>query len=291
MPAPGPQNVGGALGAPPVLPRLVALDLDGTLLTSDKRVTPRARTAVAELSRRGIVVVLCTGRPARSACAFAEALTLPHPFLCYNGAAVYHPADGSVRVRHALPAELAREVLRRLRAGAPGLLAGLETAHGWFLDEELHALRVSEARLGREPPTGVGPVEGFADRGAIKVFARHAELDAPALADLLGDLDAYRTWSSRRLLEVMHPGVNKADALAEMCRELGIARAQVAAFGDQHNDAELLAWAGTGVAMANAAPEARAVADVIAPSNDEDGVAQVLEAWLDGSVAPAEGHG
>ena len=262
------------------LPGLVALDLDGTLLTSDKRVGPRARASILRLTQRGVTVVLCTGRPPRSAARFAAELALPHPFVCYNGAAVYDPGSGAVSVRHVLDAPAALEVLERLRGAAPGVLAGLETPTGWYLDAALAALRGSEARLGREPPTAVGPVESFVADGAIKLFFRHAELDAAALAEPLVGLNVYRTWSSRRLLEVMHPGVNKREALVSLCQGLGIERGRVAAFGDQHNDAEMLAWAGVGVAVANASPTARAAAARCTASNDEDGVALVLEAWL-----------
>ena len=79
----------------------------------------------------------------------------------------------------------------------------------------------------------------------------------------------------------MHPAVNKRDALERLCQQLGLDRHQVAAFGDERNDREMLAWAGIGVAMANGSPETRAIADLVTASNDEDGVASVLEGWLD----------
>jgi hypothetical protein len=264
-------------------PRLVAVDLDGTLLTSDRRVTTRTRAALAALGRANVHVVITTGRPPRSARHIARELGLQHPFICYNGAAVFDPALGTVRVRHHLPEAPAREALVRLRRDRPGMMAGLETEGGWYLDDALHALRFSEARLGTEEPDGVGPVERFLDRRPIKLFARHPDLDAVALGEPLADLPLYRTWSSHRLLELLHPEVNKQAALAELAAERGITREQVAAFGDQRNDIEMLAWAGTGVAMANACPEARAAADQVTDGNDEEGVARVLEAWLAGT--------
>ncbi|MEJ2287026.1 MAG: HAD-IIB family hydrolase, partial [Deinococcales bacterium] len=148
------------------LPRLVALDLDGTLLTNDKRLTPRARAAVRALDARGVHVVVCTGRPPRSAVAYAEELGLHHPFVCFNGAALYDPKRRAVRVRHHLDAEVARIALARLRAAFPGVMAGLETDHGWYLDDALYSLRSSEARLGPEEPTGVGDIERFLGQGA-----------------------------------------------------------------------------------------------------------------------------
>lgn len=268
-------------GRPAALPRLVALDLDGTLLTDDKRVTPRTRRALGRLSDRGVVVVLCTGRPPRSALGLARDLGLTHPFICYNGAVVVDPASAAMSVYHVLDEGVARDALGRLRAAHPEVLVGLETARGWFLDPALHDLRVSEARLGPEPPDGVGPVEAFLRHGPIKLFARHAALGAEALSRPLDGLAVGRTWSNPHLLEVQHPDANKRRAVARMCDGLGIAREDVAAFGDQHNDTQLLAWAGVGVAVANASPEALAAADLVAPSNEQDGVAAVLEAWLE----------
>ncbi len=271
------------------LPRMVALDLDGTLLTSDKRLTPRARSAVARMAAQGVHVVVCTGRPPRSALGYVAELALDHPFVCFHGAAMADPVDGTLHVRHHLDAKVARAALRRLRAAFPGLMAGLETDHGWFLDPALHDLRTSEARLGPEEPTGVGPIEGFLDGGAVKLFVRRTGTDAPTLAGAVDDLPLYRTWSSPTMLELLDPQVDKHVALQALCSERGIDRAQVAAFGDQRNDVGMLRWAGVGVAVANAAPAAREVADLLAPSNDADGVATTLEAWL-AAAAPGGAH-
>lgn len=259
---------------------MVALDLDGTLLTSDKRVTPRARSAIRRLTERGVHVVVCTGRPPRSALHYAAELGLGHRFVCFNGAALADPSGGALHVRHHLDPAVARGALERLREAFPDLMAGLETDHGWYLDPALFRLRTSEARLGPEEPTGVGPVEDFLDRGAIKLFTRREGTDAATLAGVVDDLALYRTWSSPTMLELLDPRVDKRGALQELCSGLGIDRNEVAAFGDQRNDVEMIRWAGIGVAVANADPAAREVADLIVASNDADAVAQTLEEWL-----------
>lgn len=273
------------------LPKLVALDLDGTLLTSDKRITPRAQAAVRALARRGVHVVLCTGRPPRSAVGYAAELGLGHPFICYNGAALFDPERAAVQVRHHLDPVVARAALARLRGAFPDVMAGLEADHGWYLEPAIAARRESEARLGDDAPTGVGPIESFLDGGAIKLFVRHDRVGAEALAATVEGLPVYRTWSSPTMLELMSPEVDKRGALAELCATLGIERRQVAAFGDQRNDEEMIAWAGTGVAVANASAPVREVADLVAGANDADGVAEVLESWLKGSPhqAPTSG--
>lgn len=269
--------------SPPVrgaLPRLIALDLDGTLLTSDKRITMRARAAVLSLVERGVHVVLCTGRPPRSAVGYAAELGLGHPFICYNGAALFDPTAGVLDVRHRLDPAVGLEAVARLRRAFPGAAAGLETEHGWYLEPAVADRRESEARLGPEEPTAVGPIETFLDTPVIKLLVSHPQVGAEVLATAVEDLPLYRTWSSPAMLEMMAPGVDKRRALQARCAELGIERERVAAFGDQRNDLEMIAWAGVGVAVANASAVVREAADVLATGNDDDGVARVLEDWL-----------
>ncbi len=273
--------------SPTALPRVVALDLDGTLLTSDKRLTQRTIRALTRLLARNVEVVICTGRPPRHARSLARQLPLRQPLICFNGAALCDHQTGAVTVRHRLPAEVAAQALRRLRQTAPGVLVGLESEHGWYLDEALFQLRTSTADLGAESPTGVGAVESFLDGDAVKILAQHPDLPAATLAAPLADLGLYRTWSTHHLLELLHPRVNKREGLEELCTRLGVARDQVAAFGDQRNDVEMLRWAGHGFAMGNASDEAKAAADEVIADNDREGVAAVIEAWLaDSPAAP-----
>lgn len=276
----------------------MALDLDGTLLTSDKRVTERARHAIARLTAEGIRVVIATGRPPRSAMPFARALAAGTPTVVFNGAAVVAAPDGaategaatdgvaaaasvSVRVLNTLDRQVVLAAVERLRARVPDAELALESASGWFVERWEPSDVGSGLRLDAAEPTGVGRIERFIDDGAIKLLARHQELDAETMAAAVEDLAVSATWSAPRLLEVLHPAVDKRAALATLCDEYGIAASQVAAFGDQHNDRGMLAWAGLGVAMANADARAIAAADIVTASNDEDGVAIVLEAWFD----------
>lgn len=277
------RPLGGAL------PRLVALDLDGTLLTSDKRLTSRGRAAVRELNRRGVRVVLCTGRPPRSSLGYAAELGLSEPYLCFNGAAVVDPAGGRMRVRHHLDPAVAGAALARLKAAFPGVTAALETDGGWFLDPGGGRSERLDARFGDDEPTAVGPIASRLDGGAIKLLASLDGVEARELAEAVRDLPLQRTWSSPSMLELLDPHVDKRSALEELCAELGVARAEVAAFGDQRNDMEMIAWAGIGVAMANASDAIRDAADLVAPANDADGVASVLEGWLEGA-APGSAH-
>ncbi len=262
-------------------PRLIALDLDGTLLDAEHEVTPRAQRAIEGCTKQGIAVVLCTGRPPRMTHAFAEALGLELSIV-YNGASRYHTGTEDCVHHHQLGSGEAEQVVQSIRKAEPGAGLGLETSEGWYLDEALYErARERFGPGGIQPPDGVGPVESFLEHGAIKVFARHPKRTPAEMAVGLGDLPVYATWSGPGLLEVMHPEVNKRDALERLIAERGIKREDVAAFGDNHNDIQMLAWAGHGVATANASPETLAAADEVTAHHDEDGVALVLERWIE----------
>jgi hydroxymethylpyrimidine pyrophosphatase-like HAD family hydrolase len=169
-----------------------------------------------------------------------------------------------------------QRVVQRLRSVAPGLTFAAEYApgfghepgyrHGWDLG-------LTDVR--------VGPAEQILDRPVAKLLARHATMAADELlalaVEVLGAEVAVTSSSREALLEISAPGVTKASALAGLAGRAGISSAQVVAFGDMPNDLPMLAWAGRAVAVANAHPEVLALADEITASNDDDGVALVLE--------------
>lgn len=261
-------------------PEAIALDLDGTLLTSEKRITPRARRVIARLAAAGVHIVIATGRPPRSALPFVRELGVRSPTIVFHGAAIVDPGEARMRVLHTLDPAVVNAAVTRLRERVPDALLALETATGWYVDRRSAAAPGSGLRLDAAEPTAVGPIERHVAAGAIKLLARHPTLGAERMATAVAGLAVGVTWSDPHLLEVLHPAVDKRHALAAWCAGIGIDASRVAAFGDQHNDRGMLAWAGLGVAMANADPRALAVADLVTASNDEDGVAQVLEGWL-----------
>lgn len=271
----------GGRSIPPTRPpKLIALDLDGTLLTTDKTLTPRTLRAVERTVQAGTKVVLCTGRPPRTARPFAEQLGLVELAIVYNGGAVYDFARDMALCRYDFPMEVAHTAIERLRARYPEVMCGAETAYGWFVDTARYEI-VRRGAVPYEPePDGVGEVESFLRESVTKLLFWHPSEDAETLAEALHGVSVHCTWSMPGLLEVIAPEVNKQVALARVAADLGVAAHEVAAFGDQNNDKEMLAWAGMGVAMSNGSAPVRALADLVAPSNDEDGVAQVLEAWL-----------
>ena len=266
-------------GAP--LPRLIACDMDGTLLDPDGRVSERTAAALRAARARGAHVVLATGRPIRTSVPIASELGIGDTVVAYNGAAMLW--RGEFKLVRELDTLAATGALARMRAFAPDASLALETADGWFLEPAtgVDAVRPTGklAHLYRGgPPLAVGPLEAFFGGGLIKLNVVHEELHPSRLAAELADLVGM--WSLPFLLEVHDRQVDKSVALAWLCDELGIAPGEVAAFGDQQNDSGMLAWAGVGVAMGNAEREALEVADVLGPPNSEDGLAQVVESWL-----------
>jgi Cof subfamily protein (haloacid dehalogenase superfamily) len=259
--------------------KLIAFDLDGTLLTSDKTITERAERAIKALSDLGVAMMPCTGRPPRNVKHYAKQLGLGSAFV-FNGAGIYSTATDTTTYRHCLEKTTALTVIEKIRERYPDVIAGMEASHGWYLDTNYYEWRKTQDYLPQQEPTGVGNICDFVGEGTVKIYFRNAGLTAREMSSALLGTDTYFTWSSESLLEVMAPKVNKREALVYICTELGISWQETIAFGDEHNDQGMLLWAGLGVAMGNAKSEAKEVADFITSSNDEDGVAEVLEAVL-----------
>ncbi len=269
----------------PTGPRLIATDLDGTLLRDDKSVSDRTIAALAAAEEAGIEVFFVTGRPARwmdvvSAHVHGHGLAI-----CANGAAVVDLHAGG-RIIEVRPLERARAlaVVHALRAAAPGttfaveLTTGIhyEPAYPPFYLDPVATIATAEKLLHEEPAGSGAPV--------LKLLAHHPELTPDAFLALgraaAGDLGSITRSSPTALLEISGPGVSKASTLELCCAERGIAPEEVVAFGDMPNDLEMLSWAGTSYAMGNAHPDVVAAASGHTVANNEDGVAVVIERIL-----------
>ncbi|MFJ2706118.1 Cof-type HAD-IIB family hydrolase [Streptomyces sp. NPDC087428] len=266
----------------PAAPRLIATDLDGTLLRDDKTVSDRTVAALAAAEEAGIEVFFVTGRPARWMDVVSDHVHGHGLAICANGAAVADLHDGGrlLKVR-ALERETALDVVHTLRAAAPGTSFAVELATGIHYESDYPPFHLdpgatvaaAEKLLHEEAPGTGAPV--------LKLLAHHGELtpdDFLALArTAAGDRASFTRSSPTALLEVSGPGVSKASTLELCCAERGISPAEVVAFGDMPNDVEMLSWAGASYAMGNAHPAAVAAATGRTATNNEDGVAIVIE--------------
>jgi Cof subfamily protein (haloacid dehalogenase superfamily) len=257
-------------------PRMIATDLDGTVVRSDGTVSERTAEAFARVERAGAMLVLVTGRPPRWMGSVADAIAHRGVAICANGAIVYDLHTEQVIDTHLIPVDALCAAVEVLRDALPGLGFAVEHGNGIIYSHE-YELAYWDSTTPERPVA----LEELLSRPAAKLLARHPELDADALlaeaAALVGDVVLPTHSNGRRLIEMSASGVSKASALAELCTEHGIAAADVAAFGDMPNDLPMLTWAGRSYAVANAHPDVLAAVDHKVAGNDEDGVARMLE--------------
>jgi hypothetical protein len=261
-------------------PKLIATDLDGTLLRSDGQISPRTRAAIAAAQAAGIPVVLVTARPPRVVRDVAEAAGVTGPVVCANGAILYDVGRDAVITHERLGGDLAREFSRALRVLAPNVVFAIE--HGHLLGYEPTFPRIFDDGA-QAPESPVGDVEALCEADVTKLIVHHPGEDPDALAAWVTahvGQRAFVTHSGGPFVEIGAVGVSKASGLARLCEELCVAAADVVAFGDMPNDLPMLRFAGHGVAVANAHPEVLAEANEVARSNDDDGVARVIERLL-----------
>ncbi|MFI1046881.1 Cof-type HAD-IIB family hydrolase [Streptomyces griseoruber] len=275
--------------APARPPRLIATDLDGTLLRDDKSVSPRTVAALAAAEEAGIEVFFVTGRPARWMDVVSEHVHGHGLAICGNGAAVVdlHGGPGThrfVKVR-GLERNNALDAVRLLRDAAPGTMYAIEQTYGFHQEPEYPKMHM-------EVPDRLAPAEELlapdglaAGEPVLKILAFHPTLDPDAFLTLarlaIGDRANVTRSSPSALLEISGPDVSKASTLALCCAERGISHEEVVAFGDMPNDVEMLTWAGRSYAMGNAHPDVIAAASGQTVANNEDGVAVVIERLID----------
>jgi len=273
--------------------RLVALDLDGTLLDPYGKLTPAVRDAVARVARRSEVrIALVTGRRFRTALPHAQALGLSGAIIVNNGAVVKDLASGETLQHAYLPAEAFDDVIDHVRSrgtplvyvdsyhdGIDILTERTERTHPFqreYLDDQGHVVTIVDdvAKVGRERVimvTTMGDLESLAvlRQSALERFGARVYTHSLINKNYQG-----------QILEFLSPSAGKWPALERLAESWGIGASEIAAVGDDTNDAELLGRVGLGIAMGNALPEVRAAARVVVRSNAEGGAVEALEQIL-----------
>lgn len=275
-------------------PRLVATDIDGTIVPSAGTVSTRTRAALHQCVGAGMEVVLVTGRPPRWLPPVVHATGLSGPIISANGAIGVKFDDAwskpEILIQFPIPVDIVRTAITEIRAAVPDAVFAVETS------EELRAGPGYDEARGTGPREGLVPakravavtrsIDEMLDCGdLIKLVVISLGSAPDELLDIGRDrvghiVSVTRSSTGRALLELGAHGVTKASTLEVFAQSRGIGPTEVIAFGDMPNDVEMLRWAGRGYAMRGGHAEALAAADLTAPPAEEDGVAQVLEKVL-----------
>ncbi len=261
--------------------RLIAVDVDGTLLRSDKQLTTRTAGAIRAAADAGVKVVLASARPPRSLRTIHQVLGLDTLQINYNGALIYEAARSRAVFHQPLALAHARRVIGVARRVDRRCMVSIEILDRWYTDHFDEALP-TETSL-QFKPDFIGPLKAFLTVPVTKLMLlappdRMIRIRAAVerrFTDTVG-----MAISDAHLLQVCHREANKATALARVAASYGVRQDQVMAIGDAPNDVTMLRWAGLGVAVGNAWPAARAAADAIVPENDADGVAHAVEQYV-----------
>ncbi len=259
--------------------RLVATDLDGTLLRDDRTISARTQTTLNRATAAGVTLTLVTARPPRFVASLAHELSLSGLAICCNGALIYDIERDTLLEHWPLSAETAGALAAALRAAIPGVTFAVERG----LDYGCEPAYLALGSLTQPQDDQLADADTLCATPVTKLIARHPSLAAEELFPIAQRLVSDRatiTYSSPRFIEIAANGVDKARTLASLCQRLGVTADEVVAFGDMPNDIPMLRWAGLGVAVANAHAEALAAADAATVSNMQDGVAVFLERLL-----------
>ena len=264
--------------------RLIATDLDDTLLDASAALTPRTRKALDAAMALGCGVTLSSGRMMEAMLPFAEKIGVNAPMLLYNGAMIYDHNTDETLFAPRIPYETALGIVKL--AEAQGYYIQLYPGKGYYCSEIRDCTR-AYARQIAVPATPVGmPMAQWLSQNPSDM-QKMLIIDTPEGADRIQATlreafphGACYLKSKPHYLEIAPEGVDKGRSLAFLSAHLGLTPDEVMAFGDGQNDVPMLTYAGAGYAMANACPQALACTPRIAPPNTEDGVAQVIERYL-----------
>jgi 5-amino-6-(5-phospho-D-ribitylamino)uracil phosphatase len=257
--------------------RLVAIDLDGTLLDDRKRISPKTIATLDQVARRGVKVVIASARPPRSVKHIHAALQLDTWQINYNGALIWDSAARRAIFHRPLPGPVVRQIVEHARRVDPRVLVSCELLDRWYTDRHDESYRTETGRLFK--PDVIAPLETFFDVSMTKVLlAGNPPLmdEIEATLGMAHDKDMCLVRTEEDLVQIMHPDVSKATALALVAEHYGVPMANVMAIGDAPNDLSMLRVAGTAVAMDNAHPAVKQIAHWVAPSNNDHGVHAAL---------------
>jgi Cof subfamily protein (haloacid dehalogenase superfamily) len=260
--------------------RLVIADVDGTLVTQDKVLTPRAISAISLLREAQVLFTITSGRPPKGMTMIIDALNLSEPISAFNGGVVVNP-DLSVIASHLLPSDVAADVIRLI--GEHGLDVWLYSETEWYVHDPNAPHVAREQWTVKFPPVVVADYAGHRE-GVAKIVG--VSDDLPAVARCEKDL---QQWGGARIsaersqpyyLDVTNPMANKGEVVLMFSKLLAIPPEQIATIGDMPNDVLMFEKSGVSIAMGNASPEVQGAATYVTTSNEQDGFANAMERFV-----------
>lgn len=259
--------------------RLVAIDVDDTLITDELTIPQASSSAIARAQAKGVDITLATGRMYRSVMPYAKELSLTGPLIAYNGALI-KTVEGQELYHCPLPVETV--------LGLVSFCNHHQLTLQVYIDDVLYVAEVNDyvdyyVSIANVPAIPVGPLDKFVSKGSTKALI----VGDPSLLDELHPklnasfghlLEAVR--SKPPYIEMTRRGISKAHALKQLAHRYGLSQDQIMAIGDSFNDLEMIRYAGIGVAVANAPLQVQEAADYVTLSNEEAGVAEALTRFL-----------
>ena len=262
--------------------KLIALDLDGTLLNEKNEYTSTSRNIIKKLTKTGIKVVIATGRMLVSALPFVNNLELEGPVITYNGAYIKDVKQDQVLYHKPIDYEVALQIIKDCQQ--------LDLHLNLYQNDRLYVEENNDFSRGYEISNGVeaeevGPLHNFIEKPPTKLLIIEEERERHQyylkyFQEKYGE-QLEIAESESHYIQFMNQGVSKGQALSYLSDYFSIPRTEIMAVGDSSNDLSMLSWAGLGVAMGNASEQAKQESDKIAPSRGEDGVTQVIKEFFD----------
>ncbi|MDV2685008.1 Cof-type HAD-IIB family hydrolase [Alkalihalophilus lindianensis] len=262
---------------------LIALDLDGTLLTDKKTISPRSKEVIKKARQAGHIVVISTGRPYRASMQYYRELNLDTAMVNFNGAFVHHPHDTSFGTHHSpLDLKTAKTVIETCEAFNVSNIM-VEIIDDYYL-RYFDKVFVDTFTAGTSP-VDHGNLLHILQDDPTAILIHPDASNEKQLRNLIKDAHAevidQRTWGAPwNVIEIVKAGMNKAVGLKKVSEFYGIPREKIIAFGDEDNDFEMIEFAGQGVAMENGIDQLKRLANTTTKSNEEDGIALYLEEAL-----------
>ncbi|HZG71229.1 MAG TPA: Cof-type HAD-IIB family hydrolase [Chondromyces sp.] len=258
---------------------LIALDLDGTLLRDDKTISPLSKLVLNKAMELGHEVMIATGRPYRSSEIYYKELGLTTPIVNFNGAFVHHPHDSSWGIFHEpMELETAKEIIEACQHFTfYNIIAEvIDDVYFHYHDERL----VDIFSMG-DPKIQTGDLRKVLSDHPTSLLIHAAEEHVQNIRNHLDDVHAevidHRRWAAPwHVIEIVKSGLNKAVGIEKVAKHFQIPPSRIIAFGDEDNDLEMITYAGTGVAMGNAINPLKDIANEVAKTNEEDGIAHFL---------------